>query len=184
MNKTEMTDYLSKEIETLAKNTMDARSKISFSLLVGPFLVLGSIIVSAPKTGWSLGLHSPSAWVAAGVAVLAFWTLGIIAGYIEEGAWQKCNQWRRCIIKIQNDETLSDKELEEFILENTVVRKVAPSYTVVFLLLLITFGATAYLAAKLVSTGTLDTPKPCPATTQYKCSAIHPTHNSHTNTGV
>jgi hypothetical protein len=160
MNNAEMINYLSKEIETLAKNTMDARSKISFSLLIGPFLVLGSIIVSTPKTGWSPGLHSPSAWIAAGVAVCAFWALGIIAGHIEEGAWQKCNQWRQCIIKIQNDVALSEDQLEELILEQTVVKKVARAYTGVFLLILITFGATAYLAAKLVSTSTIDSPKP------------------------
>jgi hypothetical protein len=159
MDRTEMINYLTKEIETLSKNTMDARSKISFSLLIGPFIVLGSIIVSTPRTGLNLSLHSYGALIAAFVAVSAFWTLGGIAGHIEEGAWQQCNRWRKCIIKLQHDETLTEADLEELILEKALERKVKNAYLVVFLLILITFGASTFLAAELVRASPVDNSK-------------------------
>jgi hypothetical protein len=38
-------EYLSAEISTLATNTMTFRSRITFSIFIGPFLILGSLII-------------------------------------------------------------------------------------------------------------------------------------------
>ena len=159
MNRTELTEYLTKEIETLSTNTMTFRSRIAFSVFIGPFLILGSIIVSTSRSGLNLSLDSRSAWIAAVIAGLAFWTLGIISGRIEQGALEKCNQWRRCIIKLQSEEPLTNEELEELILDKPPVR-VMWVYLGAFLLILITFASTAYLATELVRASAVDNSKP------------------------
>lgn len=46
-----MIEYLSKEIETLTTNIMLFRSRIAFSIWVGPYVLLGSIIEIPLKTG-------------------------------------------------------------------------------------------------------------------------------------
>jgi hypothetical protein len=40
-------DHLSREIETHTKNMMTFRARINFAVFVGPFVLLGSIMVSA-----------------------------------------------------------------------------------------------------------------------------------------
>ncbi len=146
MNKTEMIKYLTKEIETLSTNTTNCRNRISFSLWVGPFLVLGSIIVATQRNGFSLNMQTRGTWIAIVLAALGFWGLGIIAGEVEAGAWNKCNEWRQCIIKLQGEEAITAEELEALILYEPIVHRVTRVYMYVFLIILIIFAATAYLA--------------------------------------
>jgi hypothetical protein len=149
MSRPEMIEYLSKEIETLSTNTMNMRNRISFSLWIGPFLVLGSIVVVSQRNGFSLSMRTPGAWVAAVSAALGFWALGYMTGEVEAGAWKKCNEWRRCIIKLQSEEEVAAKELESLILYEPIVQKITQVYSLVFLIIIIIFVATAYLATQL-----------------------------------
>ncbi|HJR08463.1 MAG TPA: hypothetical protein VJ842_14475 [Pyrinomonadaceae bacterium] len=149
MNKTEMVKYLSKEIETLSTNTINARNRISFSLWVGPFLVLGSIIVANQKNGFSPSFNTWKSWIAAALAALGFCALGYIAGEIEAGAWKKCNEWRQCIIRLQSEDEVTAKDLEELIIYEQVASRVTHVYTYVFLIILMIFAATAYLTTQL-----------------------------------
>lgn len=65
----EVIQYLSKEIETVTNNMMVFRTKIAFAVLVGPFLILVSFVVSA--RGYRIWL-SPD-WVAkVAIAIDAF----------------------------------------------------------------------------------------------------------------
>jgi hypothetical protein len=152
MNKTEMTEYLKKEIETLSTNTMTFRSRIAFSVFIGPFLLLGSIIVSASKNGLNLTSYSWSAVIPMFIALVAFWLLGTLCGRVEQGHLNRCNKWRECIIRLQKDDELTIKQLEDLILDKPSM-SLARVYAGAFLLIIIAFGATAYLAAALVKGG-------------------------------
>jgi hypothetical protein len=153
INKAEMVEYLSKEIETLSTNTVNARNRISFSLWVGPFLVLGSIIVATQRTGFSPSMNSWKPWVAAALGSACFCALGYIAGQIEAGAWEKCNEWRQCIIKLQLEEEVLPQDLEKLILYKPIAERVSRVYTYVFLIILIIFIATAYLVVQPAQAG-------------------------------
>jgi hypothetical protein len=91
--------------------------------------------------------------VAAILASAGFCALGYIAGQIEAGAWKKCNEWRRCIIKLQVEEEVGRTELEDLIVYEPIERRVAHVYTYVFLIILIIFGATAYLITRPMQGG-------------------------------
>ena len=147
-----MTEYLTKEIETLSTNTMTFRSRIAFSVFIGPFLLLGSIIVSASKNGLNLNSYSRSALIPMVMALVAFWLLGTLIGRVEQGHLNRCNKWRECIIKLQKDDELTIEQLKDLILDKPSMN-VARIYAAAFLLLIIAFGATAYLAAALVKGG-------------------------------
>ena len=150
MNKTEIINHLTKEIEILSTNIMNFRTRISFSLWIGPFLILGSVIVSAPKNGLGLSISDRGAWIAVVLAAIAFVGLGGIAGGIEHQAWNKCNEWRRCIIRLQSDATMTEKELESFLVDEKIAKNIRLFYEIVFLAILLPFGAIAYLAAEFV----------------------------------
>lgn len=105
----EIIEYLSKEIETVTNGMMVFRSKISFAVLVGPFLILGTLVYAAK------GLHiatefGAAGWLAIGVVFLCYLALAFLSGRIEEDGWRQCNKWRKLISDLQKDPTIEIKE--------------------------------------------------------------------------
>ena len=101
----EIIEYLSKEIETVTNGMMVFRSKISFAVLVGPFLILGTLVYAAK------GLHistdfGASGWTAIGLVFLCYLALAFLSGRIEEDGWRQCNKWRKLISDLQRDPTI------------------------------------------------------------------------------
>jgi len=103
--------HLSKDITTLSTNITAFRVKIAFFFLVGPFLVLGSLLVA---TGGKVSLNPdyPNWKIAVWIFVmgLIYFGLAFIGGLIERHAWDQCNQWRKAILGIcqADDPTLAD----------------------------------------------------------------------------
>lgn len=91
--------HLSKEIETASNNMMTFRTRIGFGLLVGPFVLLGSLVVGAKGQRISFNLNGYG-WL--GVIGMLFCYLGIgyIASRIEAQAWEQNDRWRNLITKL------------------------------------------------------------------------------------
>lgn len=121
-------DHLSKEIETMSNNTITSRNRISFSLWVGPFLLLGSLIVGSEKGGYVLNNPGWEAWaILIGASLLFFGMIAYIIGQIEEGAWDKCNEWRECIIHLQNGGKIEFNKKEKPTPAGKRVKQVGPT---------------------------------------------------------
>jgi len=151
-DKTAMVEYFSTEISTLTTNMMTFRSRITFSIFIGPFLILGTLIILSAKepltygpiTGWSLKM-----WAALLVALLGFICLGVISGKIEQGALVQANQWRKCIVLLQSTDEFDANELERKILD-TQSWRATTVYIIAYIALIGTFISIVYLALKLV----------------------------------
>jgi hypothetical protein len=92
----DLLQHLSKEIETTSNNMMVFRTRIGFGLLVGPFLLLGSLIVGAK--GQPVATHLR--WYAVPAIVVVFGcylVIAYIASEIEAHALEQCNRWREII---------------------------------------------------------------------------------------
>lgn len=110
----DLIQHLSKEIETTSSNMMAFRTRIGFSLCIGPFLLLGSLMVAAkgqPVTRLSVG------YLVLAVLVIAFCYLVIayITSEIELQALEQCNNWRNLIQQIcqSPSRVIGEKELEQ-----------------------------------------------------------------------
>jgi len=101
--------YLSKEIETVTNGMMVFRSRISFAVLVGPFLILGTLVYAAKGLSISTDF-SAYAWTAIGVVLLSYLALAFLSGLIEEDGWRQCNKWRKLISDLQRDPTIEINE--------------------------------------------------------------------------
>ena len=91
-------EHLSKEIETQTNNLMTFRTRVSFAALIGPFFLLGSLIVAARRLP-----KANNQWLIAGgllLMILSYLTLGWAASSIERHAWRQCNIWRGFIAEI------------------------------------------------------------------------------------
>ncbi len=106
--------HLSKEIETTSNNMMVFRTRIGFGLLVGPFLLLGSLVVGAKGQPISFNLRWYE-WLPALVVIL-FCYLGIayIASQIEAQAWEQCNRWRNLMGRLYKNPSakMAEKDME------------------------------------------------------------------------
>ncbi len=92
----DVVQHLSKEIETTTNGMMTFRTRIGFGLLVGPFLLLGSLIVGAK--GQPVAIHLRwYGWLALPIVVLCYLGIAYIASEIEAQAWEQCDRWREMI---------------------------------------------------------------------------------------
>jgi hypothetical protein len=105
----EIIEYLSKEIETVTNGMMVFRSKISFAVLVGPFLILGTLVYAAK--GLRIATEFGTAgWIAIGIVFFCYLALAFLSGRIEEDGWRQCNEWRKLISALQKNPAV---ELDE-----------------------------------------------------------------------
>jgi len=151
-DKTPMLEYLSTEISTLTTNTMTFRSRITFSIFVGPFLILGTLIILSAKEPLTYGPISTwdfKMWMALVVALAGFICLGIISGKVEQGAIVQANKWRTCIVLLQSADEFDSNELEKNILDINKWRATTV-YIIAYIALIATFISIIYLALHLV----------------------------------
>lgn len=87
--------HLSKEIETHTNGLTDFRAKTSFTLLVGPFILLGSFLVLAKTINVRLPVLGN--WINIGLLVslgLCFMAIGVACSRIEKHIFTQNNVWR------------------------------------------------------------------------------------------
>jgi hypothetical protein len=91
-------EHLSKEIETQTDNLMTFRTRVSFAALIGPFFLLGSLLVAAKRIP-----KASNGWLITGgllLMILSYLTLGWAASSIERHTWRQCNVWRGLIAEV------------------------------------------------------------------------------------
>ncbi len=149
----DVVNYLSNEITSASTSIMQFRNRISFSLFVGPFLLLGSIIIAAKDRQLDLRLHSRDELLAAVGAIIGFLTLGWMAGSIERQTWRNVDRWRILIADIQGGKSVSADEAKSLILDPATTERVRFLYLLAFFVILLTFLATGYLAREIMQFG-------------------------------
>jgi hypothetical protein len=97
-------DHLSKEIEAYSHNAMIFRTTANLSVFVGPFVILGYILVGTKGVfvSWQPDTLARVALLVLGVCFIG---LGIIAGQIEDSMSDQCNKWRAIIARLQREPT-------------------------------------------------------------------------------
>jgi hypothetical protein len=105
----DLIQHLSKEIETTSHNIMLFRTKIGFALLIGPFLVLGSLVVSAKGQPIVFNLRGWG-WLAVAVIALCYFGIAFIGAEIEAGNANQSNRYRDLIVALRNDPSLEIKQ--------------------------------------------------------------------------
>ena len=140
-------EHLSKDIETLTTNLMTFPTRIAFTIYTGPFLILSAVIV-ASKAEFSINLDNPTElFISVGVAVFCYLGLGFAGATIEQQGWEQCNDWRRAIIML-TDDNRDPQEVEELILYKDIESKIHQGYLVVFFLFVVAALSITYIASQ------------------------------------
>lgn len=141
-------EHFSREIEVMTSNTMTFRIRIAFTVFIGPYILLASIIVGT-KGNLTLNITSVWTWCAIAVASAMFFCLGVTSGRIEKQAWRQCEKWRRLIIKLANCPDEARPALYDAVNYTELGDNVEKSYKIVFGLILVSFFALGFVATNI-----------------------------------
>src|SRR5579864_9020945 len=107
----ELVKHISAEITTHAQYLNTLRSRMGFTVLLGPFLVLGSVVFATK----SIAFAWPSGrlpWAFLALAVLCYLGLGLYGSRLDEHGTDQCNAWRKTILSVVNNEPLTNIKLD------------------------------------------------------------------------
>lgn len=85
---------------------------MAFSILIGPFVVMGSFLIATNKGGIAINELAKCSNVIAGViACLCYLGLGYYGAQIDKHVITQCNKWRRLVYKLQEDYSIKEDDL-------------------------------------------------------------------------
>lgn len=136
-------EHLSKEIATHTKNMMTFRAKINFAVFVGPFVILGSLMVSAKGVPRSITFDKRTT-VAAILLLMSYILMACTCAAIERQMWRKCNEWRSVILRLvtNSSEKLKKEDLD-------FPESVRLGYWLVYVAIIIAFGCAVWLVSRV-----------------------------------
>jgi hypothetical protein len=105
----EMVKHFSSEIESHSNYQSEFRSKIAFSVLVGPFVILGYLVATYKPTATNhWGCLQTWLSIAIGIVYLG---IGFYGSRLDQHSIDQCNKWRRAILKISAGESVREEEI-------------------------------------------------------------------------
>jgi hypothetical protein len=139
----EVVQHLTKEIETQINNVTVWRSRVSLSVFLGPFIILGSLIVGLKGShiSWNKDWHSVLAII---VICACFILLGLMSAVVDDHVWDQCNKWRGIIARLQKDPN-STVEEEDLLFHH----KVKSTYIATYSILLLSFLSAVVIVSHL-----------------------------------
>lgn len=103
-----MVEHLSAEIVSLTGFQTSHRTRMGFTVLIGPFIVLGSFLIATDGSIPSRDIDVWD-WLAGILAALAYVGFAFHGAAIDQRTLDQCNEWRRDIAGIWSDESPSEK---------------------------------------------------------------------------
>jgi hypothetical protein len=155
-------EHVSNEIQEVIETTMTFRTRIAFIAWIGPFILLGSLLVATH--GLFRVPDRDRVFLAAVIATcLCYLLLGYIGARLEKEAWDRCNKLRQKLIqysKLQSVDGLNDADLEH----QAMSKRAIPLYMGAFAVILIGFLSVSIATCRIGNANqpqaTEPTPKP------------------------
>jgi hypothetical protein len=139
----QLIEYLSKEIETHTNSLTTFRSQVNLTVFVGPFVLLGSVVVASKglPTGLTFDVWTG---LALGGLGLSYLVMGFICARIEKHVWIQCNHWRRLIARTVQSAPVDLPE-EQLVFRETLLS----AYFTVYAAMLVAFVSAVFLVPRM-----------------------------------
>lgn len=109
--KEKLIDHLTKEIEVQNNNMMTFRTRANLPVFLGPFILLGSIVIGQKQTPQGLSIDALTITAIVGLAA-SYLAMGLAAARIEVSMAEQCNKWRGLIAKIVTNESTMAEDIK------------------------------------------------------------------------
>ena len=138
----ECIEHLSKEIETVTANLMTFRTRIGFTVLIGPFIVMGSVLLA---TGGKVATPGLDFWFISStiVAVASYFGLGWYGSQLDKHLSDKGNDWRQEIIELSQNKEPDDEKFK-------FLYRTREFYFLGFAIVLIAFVSVTYCVSRVL----------------------------------
>jgi hypothetical protein len=141
-------EQLAKEIQITADTITNLRTKTAFTIWIGPYVLLGSIVV-AQKDGFTVPFRSPIFLAAVLVVLFCYMAVGHMAGVIEQHNLERANKLRQCIVAVAETSSIE----RGLYLHEDLPKLIVGAYRITFLILLACFVGAAVLINTIESKG-------------------------------
>jgi hypothetical protein len=146
MTQEKIIEHISNEIQKVIETTMTLRTRIAFIAWIGPFILLGSLLV-ATKGLFRIPAGDPVFRAAVAATCLCYLLLGYIAARLEQEARDRCNNLRQKLVrysKLQSVNDLNDTDLDH-------QARLIPAYMWAFTVILIGFLSVSIATCRISS---------------------------------
>ena len=143
--RTELIKHLSKEIEVLSTNIISTRLRATFTIWIGPFVLLGALVIRQKPGHVVLTVNDYpliAAFVLLGVLYLL---IAYAAGRMERYVADKCNEWRDLLVLVLVEQTLKADAIRTSLHDPYLHRKVQIAYAGVFAAMFASFILILYI---------------------------------------
>jgi hypothetical protein len=110
--------HISGEIIAEMAYLASIRTRVGFTVLTGPFIVVGSVLVAFKGPVDFKDWHNPILWWSLGGAFVSYMIASLYFAMIDHHTTRQCNQWRDTIVDL-----LQGKKLKERMLKAGLFRK-------------------------------------------------------------
>lgn len=145
----ELINHLSKEIEVLSTNVVTTRLKAAFTVWIGPYLLLGAVLIRQQQNH-PIALDY-SVLLAVGIIFVLYLALAYAAGRIEHYVSAKCNEWRDLIAALSFESELNIERARQLLRDKYLEDKVQKAYMTIWLLMSLAFASILYLVWHLLT---------------------------------
>ena len=142
----ELIEHLSREIDRQTSDLMTFHSRMGFTVLVGPLLLIGAFLVATEgrvAINWK-ALRDPLSILASISLICSYFGLGYYGGKLAQHMAEQCDIWRGDILKLAQGGKSSLKESDIKFERNMI-----STYLWGWFIILITFVSILILLAKL-----------------------------------
>lgn len=137
--------HLSKEITTYSSYLMTFRARMAFTVLIGPFVIFGSVFIALdghmPERDNLGTMFAVGAWL----AVAAYIGLAVYGAQLDKSVMLKCDQWRKTIAQICKDPENAEIDTDA-IRYGVTTRQIRASYVGGIIIALVGFLGVAAMA--------------------------------------
>lgn len=107
----ELIAHLSNEIRDTSSYLSTFRSRIAFTVLIGPFVILGSFMAFGKYTPIGTASQGTVSIIILASACACYIALGYYGARLDKHATTQCNKWRRLIRRLSRSNDVTDEEL-------------------------------------------------------------------------
>jgi len=141
----ELIKHLSSEIATEMRYLATLRTRVVFTVLTGPFIIIGSLLVAykGPLTLTTSHRTTVAVWS----ALLAYFGLGLYGAMFDFHSTNQCNKWRKAIASLLEGKDVAESDLHFEHYART-------AYLTGFFLVMVAFLALVFLIMQIVPSQT------------------------------
>src|SRR5208282_3705279 len=138
----EVIRHLSSEITTQSNYLMNFRTRLAFTVLLGPFIAIGAALVALKTPPTLRNMHGKLDSAASVVAVVSYFLLALYGAGLDNHVTKQCDKWRRDIAALLRNQGLEPEDL-------TFPHSALRAYVAGFGLVILAFVSMIFLLTQL-----------------------------------